>query len=514
MISDNSIFKQKMNEIIKKEKESQENIKRIIDNYKQIAGKNSEYLKRINKIFQNEDLDESYLEGNTLIDSYESTSKLKTTNKNVSLLNKTANLLAIDRSKVRKKIKSIEKSKNNKNTIVNDSFHYNSNISKIAKKTYLMNNNLISSDNVPLFKEESNFYSSNISLANKIENTFDVKINDNFNLVSQNNKEEYKKANETIIIEPEDYQIKEEESMRLIEKVDNDFPTVLKASDDDNNNHLNSDKFDLKINQNDNNYNISNKALVDNNKNNYPHETNQMKQDNKVEKLNHFDNNNNTSDDKNQNLIEDLSNTENLIKNEKVIDENNNLVNNHFSHEDNYNNNDKFNILESYTTNDKDQLFYESNNNNIEQVNKNIDKDEYVIKNNNFQNEKKITPRGRESNLSNSTNYKLKNELYLIELENKNLNKKLNSFNNSINKSKSKSKSKEKTIKPKENTLNQTKKEITSEIIFNNMEEDLFGNIIDQIIEGKCYLYNNKICFSCKEILFEGKTTFYCKKMH
>ena len=86
MISDNSIFKQKMNEIIKKEKESQENIKRIIDNYKQIAGKNSEYLKRINKIFQNEDLDESYLEGNTLIDSYESTSKLKTTNKNVSLL--------------------------------------------------------------------------------------------------------------------------------------------------------------------------------------------------------------------------------------------------------------------------------------------------------------------------------------------------------------------------------------------------------------------------------------------
>ena len=120
-----------------------------------------------------------------------------------------------------------------KNTIVNDSFHYNSNISKIAKKTYLMNNNLISSDNVPLFKEESNFYSSNISLANKIENTFDVKINDNFNLVSQNNKEEYKKANETIIIEPEDYQIKEEESMRLIEKVDNDFPTVLKASDDE-----------------------------------------------------------------------------------------------------------------------------------------------------------------------------------------------------------------------------------------------------------------------------------------
>ncbi len=51
-------------------------------------------------------------------------------------------------------------------------------------------------------------------------------------------------------------------------------------------------------------------------------------------------------------------------------------------------------------------------------------------------------------------------------------------------------------------------------LVTGNNSEDIFGDIIDKVIDGKGYIYNNQTCSKCLRIIIDSKESYFCEKMH
>ena len=118
--------------------------------------------------------------------------------------------------------------------------------------------------------------------------------------------------------------------------------------------------------------------------------------------------------------------------------------------------------------------------------------------------------------------YEYKNQIDIMEKEKKLLESTLKEARQTYYSNQSKNKSKQKSPFKKNDYINY--KEYEKKILNNMIDDQLFdgigtskdilGQFVDKVLERSLYVYRNRNCHTCAELLSKGKSTQRCPKCH